>query len=305
VFQIRIGRSTAFDDPLTEALSRSRSVHWLVVTAWLVAAGIPLPPPLCKGKNSEGYDPKLDRSPGQRALAEVQTAYDVLCPNKQCGVGELFENVTIGNNAITFVSGLRDGANTRAKIVYSAPFLDTIAQRFGSGASFGILAHEVGHHLTAALALRQTTKFDNSWNEELRADYLAGCALGRSGHSAAELDNALRALATVQTASHPDFNVRTQVVGKGYGDCRGQSSEVARNASKGNEFGIGAALRQKGKKAGCWGYWYRAIEDVDRVGPIAAKRKRSKNFTEGTECEAARKNLSEPQRQNSEGCTCE
>jgi hypothetical protein len=278
----------------------------LLFSVSTVFGGVPLAPPLCKGKSYESYDPRLDRSPGQRALAEVQTAYDVLCPNQQCGTGELFENATIGANAITFVSGLRDGAGTRAKIVYSAPFLDSVAQRFGSGASFGILAHEVGHHLTAALSLRKATKFDSSWNEELRADYLAGCALGRSGHSIDELDHALRALATVSTPSHPDFKLRTQVVEKGYADCRGQSGQAAKAQAKATEsFGIGAALRAGGRKAGCWGWWSRSSEEIAKVGPIAAKRTRSKSFAAELECEAERRRLPEDAQKNSESCTCE
>jgi hypothetical protein len=267
----------------------------------VLALAVPeVQPPVCRGKSTQGYDPRQDHMPAKRAVAEVQAAYDALCPSQQCGTGQLFENDTVGNNALTWVSGVHDGAKTRAKIVYSAKFLDALAARFGPGASFGVLAHEVGHHLTAALALRGNTKFESNWDEELRADYLAGCALGRSGRPPDELDHALRALAQVATASHPAFNVRTSVVGRGYNDCK-ESPTPPKSA----EFGIGAALRAQSAKRSCWGYWYRQPDEVARIGPIAAKRIRSKSFKDELECESARRRLAEAMRDNAEACACE
>jgi hypothetical protein len=266
----------------------------LLLIPFMLAAA-QLPPPVCKGKSTEGYDPRLDRAPTKRAVAEVQTAYDVLCPSQQCGTGQLFENDTVGNNALTWVSGIREGNRTRAKIVYSARFLNVLAQRFGDGASFGVLAHEVGHHLTAALSLRGDTRFESGWDEELRADYLAGCALGRSGRPPDELDHALRALAHVATPSHPAFDVRTKVVGKGFADCRKQGS------TKEAGFGIGAALRARSAtKKDCWTFVYRQPADVASVGPIAAERRRSERFKEERSCESARRR--EPY---SDACTCD
>lgn len=155
-----------------------------------------LPPPLCRGRVvSTGYDVRRDKTPSTRAVAEIQAAYQALCPTQDCGQGQIFENPTIGNNAATWVFGLNQGSETRAKIVYSRQFLNALNDSFGPGASFGVLAHEVGHHLTAALALRKSG--ESNWNEELRADYLAGCALGRSGHPPDAMENALRALASV------------------------------------------------------------------------------------------------------------
>lgn len=226
----------------------------------------------------------------------------MLCPTQQCGDGQIFENATIGNNAVTWVSGIRDGARTRATIVYSAPFLDGLSRQFGAGASFGVLAHEVGHHLTAALSLRQGSRMDSSWDEELRADYLAGCALGRSGRPPDELENALRALAQVATRTHPAFDMRTQVVRKGYADCRPPAPAPA----KAGGFGIGAALRAaKRRNTACWGYWSRSPEEVSRIGPVAAKRKRSKLFGDAETCEQARRRLPKGAIENSESCTCE
>ncbi len=243
----------------------------------LLVSLVGLPPPLCRGRTARKYTPTEDRSPSRRALAEVQAAYDALCPQHNCGRGDLFENPTAGNNAFTWVSGLRDGQYTRAKIVYSAQFLNGLDQSFGPGASFGVLAHEVGHHLTAALSMRQ--KFDASWTEELRADYLAGCALGRAGRAPDELENALRALASVATKSHPSFQQRNPVVQKGYRECqKGLPKSQPR-------FGLGALYR---KEKGCWRYRYRLKEQMEFVGPVAAPRLVTGGFKTQEGCEAHR-----------------
>lgn len=270
----------------------------LHVAAALAVAqlAIQIPPPLCRGRTVTRYDPNQDRAPSTRAVAEVQAVYDALCPQKSCGSGEVFENPTIGNNAVTWVSGIRDKDRTRAKIVYSAQFLDGLAKSFGSGASFGVLAHEVGHHLTAALSLRQY--FESSWNEELRADYLAGCALGRAGRSSHELENALRALAATASRTHPSFRDRVPVVRKGFNDCRAQAS--GRRGKK--PFGLGALLK-KGDQ-GCR-YHYRLTSDVERIGPVVAERRVSVAFRDASECEAHRTRMTEAGSRVTEECVCE
>ena len=269
-----------------------------ILTLFVSHAVVALPPPLCRGRVVGAYDPRLDAAPSDRAHAEVKLAYEVLCPKNDCGAGEIFENATMGNNAATWVSGLRDGQRTRAKIVYSAQFLNALSVSFGPGASFGVLAHEVGHHLTAALSMRQP--MESSWNEELRADYLAGCALGRSGRNSAELENAFRALASVATSSHPSFRDRIPVVRKGYDECRGQAGMVAKNA---RPFGLGTLVQEKRQPESGFGYWYRLKEDVDKLGPVAAKRRRSDAHASQSACEAARRAITAAR--VSEACTHE
>lgn len=259
---------------------------------------VSMPPPLCRGKQYAAYDPRLDQHPTSRALAEVQAVYEALCPKRNCGTGLLYQNPSVGNNALTWVSGLRDGDNTRAKIVYSSGFLDMLASSFGPGASFGVLAHEVGHHLTAALSMRN--QMDSSWDEELRADYLAGCALGRSGRPPDELEHALRALASVASRTHPAFNLRNQVVRKGYDTCRAELEAV-----KSPGFGIGAELKAHNKEEGCWSYVYRPKDQIAKVGPIAAKRKHSRKFTDRARCEQQRAALGEVEARSSEPCACD
>lgn len=263
----------------------------------LMTTSVGLPPPLCRGRVAAHYNPRLDRSPSPRATAEVQAAYDALCPD-DCGRGRLFENPTIGMNAATWVSGVGQGAGTRVKIVYSRRFLNGLNDQFGPGASFGVLAHEVGHHLTAALSMR---KFgEENWNEELRADYLAGCALGRSGRSSDELENALRALAQHATPSHPSFAHRNPVLRRGYRDCQSQVGAAARQRPA---FGIGGLLR-KPSEAGCYRYRYRLSEEVARVGPIAAALRESRRFKDEAACETQRKRMASAGLRVAEPCTC-
>ena len=267
------------------------------LAAGLAMMGVGLPPPLCRGRVAARYDPRLDRSPSPRAIAEVQAAYDALCP-ADCGRGTLYENPTIGMNAATWVSGVGQGAGTQVKIVYSRRFLNGLNDQFGPGASFGVLAHEVGHHLTAALSMRQ--RGESNWNEELRADYLAGCALGRSGRSSEELENALRALAQSATRSHPSFAKRNPVLRRGYRDCRNQAGGAPRQRPA---FGIQGLLSEP-NQAGCYRYRYRLAEDVGRVGPVAAPLRRSRRFEEEAECEAERTRLTKARLRVTEPCVC-
>ncbi|MEO1335559.1 MAG: hypothetical protein AAFV29_07930 [Myxococcota bacterium] len=274
-----------------------------MLTVWLAFAAaqgsVALPPPLCRGRVVQGgYNASLDREPSTRAHEEVKAAYAALCPGGGCGQGKLFQNETIGNNAVTWVSGIRHGGQTRVKIVYSAPFLNALNDTYGPGASFGVLAHEVGHHLTAAKGMRQ--RGESSWNEELRADYMAGCALGRAGRGPKEMENALRALAAVATASHPSFKQRVPVVRRGYEECRGQAGDFARSR---DAFGIGRLRQNYDQPSTCWGYWYRLRSDIGRVGPVAAPRRRATGYADRVEC-VEEKTRRKTERQ-SEACTCE
>ena len=196
---------------------------------------------------------------------------------------------------------LGQGRHTRALIIYSPNFLNSLDAAFGPGASFGVLAHEVGHHLTAAGGLRKA--FDHSWDEELRADELAGCALALAGSPPDALENALRALASVASASHPSFSQRTPKVRGGYETCTKMRLERDAKKSKGaGAFGIGAALAGDTGKGSCWGYFYRSVAEVEKVGPIAAERKRSESFVSKKTCEAARKEAKRSLM--TEACSC-
>jgi len=266
--------------------------------AMVVAQGVP--PPLCRGRDIGGYQPTLDAPPTARAVAEVQQAYDALCPAKNCGRGSLFRNDTIGMNAVTWVSGFRDGEKTQSKIVYSPRFLEMLADRFGDGASFGVLAHEVGHVMTAAKSFRQA--LDSSWDEELRADYMAGCALGRAGRPPSELEHALKALASSASASHPAFDLRNPVVRKGYKDCKTSQDNFDKMEKGRPTFGLGAVVGEPGR--GCWTYFYRSAEDIERLGPVASKRRKSPSYANEVACGEARQAKIDGKERVAEPCKC-
>lgn len=253
-------------------------------STFLALTLLALPPPLCRGRSAQAYDPRLDGPPAPRALAEVQTAYDALCPERNCGDGSLHSNPTAGNNAYTWVSGISGGQGTRAKIVYSKQFLDGLSQQFGAGASFGVLAHEIGHHLTAARALRKN--LEPAWNEELRADYFAGCALGRSGQSLDALEGALRALASTASPTHPSFKERIPVVRKGFAECRKTLAKVAMMRPA---FGLSTVFGLGRRSNGCWHYPYRLDEERGRLGPNGPRIRLSSGHKSKTACEVARR----------------
>lgn len=215
-----------------------------------------------------GYDPRLDRPPSRRALEEARAALRAICPKADCGSLELVENRSIGNNAVTWVSGMGQGRATQAKLVYARDFLNALDDHFGAGASFGILAHEVGHQKTAAEGLRQPG--EPIQVEELRADYLAGCALARVGRSPDELQHALSALGRTASASHPPFKDRVTVVQKGYQDC------------------LASEAQSQAPIPGCR-FRFQSVADRRRLGPVAAPWQRSKPYPSRKACERARR----------------
>ena len=85
----------------------------------------------------------------------------------------------------------------------------------------------------------------------------------------------------------------------------GANDPVIRQAAQDASFGIGAQLRARAKKEGCWSFGYRAKEEIARVGPVAAKRKRSKSFADKAACELARSRLDPVELHASEECACD
>jgi hypothetical protein len=104
-------------------------------------------------------------------------------------------------------------------IAYSPAFMSRLAAKFGQPATFGVLAHEVGHHIDL---LRNFAWMSNAWSRELRADAFAGCALARAGLPTEKLETALRAIAAYPTSSHPAWKQRQVAVRRGYEQCGGK-----------------------------------------------------------------------------------
>ena len=159
------------------------------------------------------YNPLSDQAPSPRADQELKRIYSVLCPPPHgCGYYLLVSNPTT-QNAMAMTIGLG-----QSKLAYNSDFMDRIVQQYGGGATFGILAHEFGHHIDF-----HTTPvwMNTSWSRELKADAWAGCALARTGIGTGQIENALRAIAASPSPSHPPWPQRHQAVRTGFVSCGG------------------------------------------------------------------------------------
>jgi hypothetical protein len=163
------------------------------------------------GGPGAGYNPTFDSDPPAFAMNVAKRVADALCDGR-CGV-TLSQNPT-APNAMTFVV-----PSGQAKIVYSPAFMNEVEARIGGAATFGILAHEVGHVVDGRT---QVSWMLDSWSRELRADAWAGCALARAGLSTSELQTALMAVSQYPSATHPAWNLRLPAVATGYSACGGQ-----------------------------------------------------------------------------------
>lgn len=158
------------------------------------------------------YSPAFDAPPSPRAAAEVQQIISVLCPGG-CGRVELVSNQSTANASATAMG------MGQTMISYSPQFLTRIEQQYGAGATFGILAHEFGHHID----FHTTAPWMNtSWSRELKADAWAGCALARVGGSTAQIEASLQAIAAFPSPSHPSWQQRVPAVRTGFANCGGQ-----------------------------------------------------------------------------------
>ena len=189
------------------------------------------------GPAVEGYVSSLDTPAPTGTSRDVKRLVSGVCP-KGCGTVGVVRNPT-SPNAITLATEGR-----ASKIAYSPAFVDTVARLYGPGATLGIFAHEIGHHVDANspapawMAAR--------WGSELRADAWAGCALAKVGGKATDMRAAVQALATYPSAGHPPWAERAVVLQTGYRSCGGTpiaELDAGKNDGKNGGGGTGAAVR--------------------------------------------------------------
>ena len=173
-----------------------------VSAQWVCSLGTPL-----QGQ----YSPYWDRPPAPRAVGELQRIYRLLCP-MGCGQFSVFENPTVAN---AMAQAVAPGAT---KISYSPDFMNRIVQTYGPGATFGILAHELGHHIDFHV---MPPWMSDAWSKELKADAWAGCALARAGMGTSQMQSALRVIALYPSMTHPPWQYRHDAVRTGYINCGG------------------------------------------------------------------------------------
>lgn len=167
------------------------------------------------------YDPRYDSVSSPYALSVAQRVAGVLC-NGMCNI-TLFRNPTT-ENAYTFIL-----PNGQAKIVYNPAFMQAAEIQFGRDATFGILAHEVGHVIDGRQGVSWML---NSWNRELRADAWSGCAIARANLSESQTISALRVSAQYPSPSHPAWDLRVPAFETGYRECGGSGVLPTLNRSE-------------------------------------------------------------------------
>jgi hypothetical protein len=164
------------------------------------------------GPATASYVPLVDQPASPVAARETKRLFAVLCP-KNCGQLGVFKNQT-ASNVLTVNVG-----EHMSKIAYNATFMDAAIKAYGGGASLGILAHEIGHHVDTIVPPPPWMNAD--WGNELRADAWAGCALARAGSKTSEVKAALQAIALYPSAAHPSWTIRAEVLQKGFTGCGG------------------------------------------------------------------------------------
>jgi len=201
---------------------------------------------------SAPYEPMADMPPSAGAQAELKKVKTLLCP-KGCGKVVLFANATTPNTAT-----VTDGAGG-SKIAYSPTFVGAVQKSYGPIATFGIVAHNFGHHLDATA--NRPAWMRESWDGELRADAWAGCAIAKAEMTPSRLQAVLLAMSTYPSAHHPPWSERRPVITEGYTHCGGkllpplakESAELALKSESRSDGRKDAAVAAAGGPAGCAG----------------------------------------------------
>jgi hypothetical protein len=167
---------------------------------------------LCTLGPATPYDPMADMPPSAGAKADFTKVTALLCP-KGCGKLLLFSNATTPNTAI-----VTDGAGV-SKIAYSPSFANSVRSNFGPIATFGIFAHDLGHHLDATGTKAAWMK--DSWDAELRADAWAGCGMAKANLTPSRLQAVLLAMSAYPSPHHPSWEARRPVITEGFNRCGG------------------------------------------------------------------------------------
>jgi hypothetical protein len=148
------------------------------------------------------FKPAADTVPESRAVRALQKAFELECeefqssnPNVACGSDVLLANHGLRSWGFTSAN-LRPEAKTITR--YNPETVEEVFGQFGVVGAFFVFAHEAGHHFDfqfrglnipwdlsslPAPPIGVPQDILDSWDDELRADVWAGCALKKNGMS--------------------------------------------------------------------------------------------------------------------------
>jgi hypothetical protein len=167
---------------------------------------------LCALGPTTSFESMSDMPAGPDAQADIKKLKAVLCP-KGCGKLFVFANPTAPQSATA-----TDGHGA-SKIVYSPAFVAEVRKSFGPLGSFGLFAHQLGHHLDATG--NRPAWMNGAWDSELRADAWAGCAMAKAELRPSGLQASLLVLAEYPSPRHPAWSERRAAISEGYKQCGG------------------------------------------------------------------------------------
>lgn len=121
-------------------------------------------------------------------------------------------------------------------IIYNPVFMNRIKNSTNDWSAFGILAHEVGHHLSG-----HSLRIGGSRPElEIEADRFSGFILQKLGASLDQATAAINLLSNSEgSATHPSKFLRISAIREGWFNAQGSGSKTTRSASKPNKIGGG------------------------------------------------------------------
>ena len=145
-----------------------------------------------------------------------QVLGDMCQGSRRCG------DVSVAaNNGAGTASAQRNG-NGNSRVRYSPRRFQQIEREFGEEATYGIIAHEVGHHFD--MNGHRKVRHQHSWESELAADEFAGCALAKREMDVWALVRALHQLSPHPTSTHPDGPRREEAIVRGFTQCGGEAT---------------------------------------------------------------------------------
>ncbi len=124
-----------------------------------------------------------------------------------------------------------DVGNCKRFILYSQEFMENIKDETRTHyAEFGVLAHEIGHHLAGHTLNNKGSRYDI----ETEADKFAGFMLYKLGATITEVKQCYSNLPIEGSSSHPSKSARVAAVSAGYYDAKRSGVSIDRTNSMKN-----------------------------------------------------------------------